>query len=371
MIKKRFVPFKVLLTTAALTVAMGSGNIYADELLNGFIIRDDVQARYTAQKDGAVTGILNMNSITSIKDVYGDWVLIQEGDISGWVNNQNLFIKTETNKLVSFGRVNATILNVRQEPSLGAPIIGKLSMGDDVFITNISEDWFYVKNDLIEGWVFAPYVNVTLQDKKGKVLLNDEVVEVNRGNITSRENLVTSEENTEEAPVIKIEGDVKILDFKEGEYYIKDQKDVYAWVDAQGVEITQTLVENAQNNNEIVQISKEHLGKPYKWGANGPNSFDCSGLTRYVYSQVGIQLPRVSRDQAKVGQAVSRSDLIAGDLIFFDTSGSMNNVITHVGIYIGNNEFIHASSSRSGKSVIISTLNSFYSSRFVSARRVK
>ena len=391
MIGKRVMPFRVLLTTAAITVAMSSGSVYADEVLNGFIIRDNVQSRYTAQNDGAVTGTFNMSDVTNIKDVYGNWVLIQDGDVSGWVESQNLFIKTESNKLVSFGHITASILNVRQEPDLGAAVIGKLSMGEDVFILDISGDWFFIKNDSIEGWVFSPFVNVELQDKKGKIIPKDEAIEVSRGNETTREPLDTQDmaevsrgNETAREPIDKqetpekvtkiegIEGNVDILDFKDGEYYIKDEKGTFIWMDAQGVALSDSVTEGTPENDKIVQLAKEHLGKPYKWGGNGPSSFDCSGFTRYVYNQVGIQIPRISRDQGKAGQAVKRSDMIPGDLIFFDTTGSMNYVISHVGIYMGDNQFIHASSSSSGKYVRISSLeSSFYNSRFVSARRVK
>ncbi|MEG0180908.1 MAG: C40 family peptidase, partial [Peptostreptococcaceae bacterium] len=92
-----------------------------------------------------------------------------------------------------------------------------------------------------------------------------------------------------------------------------------------------------------------------------------SGFTQYVFKNAAsVNLPRVSRDQSRFGQAVSKSNLQKGDLIFFDTDkdGSVN----HVGIYMGNNEFIHASSG-AGK-VVVSQFNSYYNSAFTNARRV-
>ncbi len=363
MIGKRFVTLKILLISAAVTLAVNSGNVYAEELLKGLIIQDDVQSKYTAQNDGTVTGTFNMNAVINVKDVYGEWVLIEKENISGWVKNHNLFIKTDTEKLVSFGHITATILNVREKPDLNASMTGKLAMGDDVFILDISEDWFYVKNDKVEGWVFSPYVNVRLQDKKGKMVYKKEAEEVSRGGSSSRD-LV----NTPDAPSLEKEQEIEILDYKDGEFYIKDEKSTLKWVTAGGIVISDPIMENER----IIQIAEKYLGKPYKWGATGPYSFDCSGFTKYVFNQIGIQIPRVSRDQAKAGRAVNRSDLQAGDLVFFDTTGSMNNVITHVGIYMGNNQFIHASSSRSGKYVRISSMEkSFYNTRFVTARRYR
>ncbi|MGI6563906.1 MAG: peptidoglycan-binding protein [Clostridia bacterium] len=119
----------------------------------------------------------------------------------------------------------------------------------------------------------------------------------------------------------------------------------------------------------IVAYAKQFLGVPYVYGGNGPNSFDCSGFTRYVYAHFNITLPRVAADQRAVGYEVSRSELRPGDLILFTSPGSGSG-IGHVGIYIGNGEFIHASSG-SAMSVCISSLNSsYYTNRYVTARRI-
>jgi len=120
---------------------------------------------------------------------------------------------------------------------------------------------------------------------------------------------------------------------------------------------------------KIVQIAKKKLGKKYVWGASGSNAFDCSGLTTYVCKLNGIKLPRRAIAQSKVGKYVPRNQLKPGDLIFFDTSKRRRGYVNHVGIYIGNGKFIHASSAK--HKVIITSLNKpFYSQRFKVARRV-
>ena len=109
---------------------------------------------------------------------------------------------------------------------------------------------------------------------------------------------------------------------------------------------------NANNNNntvstkanEVIAYAKTLLGKPYVWGAQGPNSFDCSGFTYYVFkNKAGIVLPRTSSAQSKYGTYVSKSNLKAGDLVFFDTNGANDGNVSHVGMYIGNGQMIHAS----------------------------
>ncbi len=125
-----------------------------------------------------------------------------------------------------------------------------------------------------------------------------------------------------------------------------------------------------KGSRSVIREAKKYLGKRYVWGAEGPNKFDCSGFTQYVMRKSkGVKIPRVSRKQAYYGKYVSRKNLKPGDLIFFDTSRRRRGYVNHVGIYIGNNKFIHASSAR--HRVVITSLNRpFYRSRFKWGRRI-
>jgi LysM repeat protein len=125
-----------------------------------------------------------------------------------------------------------------------------------------------------------------------------------------------------------------------------------------------------RGNYRIVRYAKRFLGTPYVWGATSGRAFDCSGFTQYVFRKVkGKNIPRVSRRQAYYGKYVRRPDLIGGDLVFFDTSRRRRGYVNHVGIYIGNHKFIHASSAK--HRVTITSLNKpFYSRRFMWGRRI-
>ena len=108
------------------------------------------------------------------------------------------------------------------------------------------------------------------------------------------------------------------------------------------------------------------MGCKYVYGGNGPNSFDCSGFTKYIYKQFGVTLNRSSKDQVNNGVAVSKSNLQQGDLVFFSTNGVYP---THVGIYIGDGNIVHASTAKDG--VKISSLNtSYYTTNSFAARRI-
>ncbi|NLG87576.1 MAG: LysM peptidoglycan-binding domain-containing protein [Firmicutes bacterium] len=122
-----------------------------------------------------------------------------------------------------------------------------------------------------------------------------------------------------------------------------------------------------RESNTVVDLAKAHLGKPYCYGGSGPSSFDCSGFTAYIYAQVGQTLPHNAAAQANYGQPVAKSDLIPGDLVFFGYYGSAS--IQHVGIYVGGNNFIHASS---GAGVVKqdSLAENYYFNNYKGARRL-
>ncbi len=124
-----------------------------------------------------------------------------------------------------------------------------------------------------------------------------------------------------------------------------------------------------KNKAKLISISKKQLGKPYLYGAKSYQSrnFDCSSFTQYVYKKMGYNLPRTSRQQAKIGRKVSIKQLEKGDLLFFYNKKIRD--IGHVAIYIGNNRFIHSSSAK--KKVVITVFKGYYRRNFVRAKRVK
>lgn len=119
---------------------------------------------------------------------------------------------------------------------------------------------------------------------------------------------------------------------------------------------------NPQGDNEIINTAKSFLGTPYQWGGTSPSGFDCSGFTQYVLAQNGKSIPRTSQEQFASGQAVDKSQLQAGDLVFYG-----NGEATHVGIYEGNNKIIH--SPHTGDVVKESDFSTYWTSAYLGARR--
>ncbi len=126
------------------------------------------------------------------------------------------------------------------------------------------------------------------------------------------------------------------------------------------------LTDEEYLRKEIVRTANQYLGVHYRWGGQSPGTgFDCSGLTMVVYRLNGLELPRSSRQQWKAGRPVHPGQLSKGDLVFFATSGGRR--VSHVGIYVGNNKFLHAPSS--GRKIRISSMsNKYYKSRYLGAR---
>lgn len=131
------------------------------------------------------------------------------------------------------------------------------------------------------------------------------------------------------------------------------------------------IIVKVSSTKKVEKYAKEKLGQEYVWGATGPLTFDCSGFTRDVFhSTIGIKIPRVSRDQAKIGTLIEYKKLKRGDMVFFDTEKKYSGKVNHVGIYLNNGNFIHASSAK--KKVIITNFKKkpFYKKRFLWGRRV-
>ncbi len=133
--------------------------------------------------------------------------------------------------------------------------------------------------------------------------------------------------------------------------------------------IQKPTVKYQPNTKNLDKMVKKLQGRPYVWAEEGPNNFDCSGYTYYMYGSMGIEIPRVAREQAKNGKEIRMNELIYGDLIFFDTEVKRRGRITHVGMYLGNGWFTHASTTK--YEIVYSNLSTsaYYKKRLRICRR--
>ena len=264
------------------------------------------------------------------------------------------------------GTVTADALNVRSGPSTSYSITTKLYKGDKVEILETSNGWHKIKasNGKI-GWVSGDYIKVSsgsTSQTSYKATVTATSLNVRSGAGTSYSVITKLSKGT----VVDV-----LESASNGWKKIKTSGGTTGWASgsylANGV-VEQPSTPSTNKVQAVIDLAHKQLGKPYVWGAEGPNSFDCSGLIYYVYKNAaGITLPRTSSAQYSAGVAVSRSNLKEGDLIFSSTDGTGN--ITHVAIYVGDGQMIHAP--RNGKNVEkVSINNSYWNKAYVGARRV-
>lgn len=239
---------------------------------------------------------------------------------------------TELNKT---GYVKAEGLKVRKEPNTTSEELDSLKKNDKVEIIGQTGNWYQIKINGGTGYVSAKYISDT------------KVAETtSRSGNTLKNSTTTTVKETEQ----------------------KTETPATTATTATTSTAISTQSASGTTGTAVVSYAKQYLGCKYVSGGSSPSTgFDCSGFTTYVYKHFGISLNRSSRDQIKNGIAVAKSDLQPGDIVIFNNSG--NTSIGHVGIYIGNGNFIHAANSREGV-VITSLSSSYYQKRYVGARRV-
>ncbi|MGL4913828.1 MAG: NlpC/P60 family protein [Romboutsia sp.] len=181
---------------------------------------------------------------------------------------------------------------------------------------------------------------------------------------------VRSGPSTKYKVIAKVNKDTKVsvLKSSNGWSQVRLSNGANGWLSGKYLTVQQNDLNTSNAKaDKVVAVAKQQIGKPYVWGASGPSSFDCSGLTSYAYkTAINHKLPRTSKEQSKVGTTISKSNLQKGDLIFF---GSSSKNINHVGLYIGNSQMVH--SPKPGEKVRIDNINSsYYSKRFVIAKRM-
>ena len=282
--------------------------------------------------------------------------------------------------------VEGDTLYLRREASTQSDIITSAVKGDQVEITGQAVDgWYPVLYGEYAGYMSGEYLRVTLNTSAAP----DEEIppapaetavaavseteaassmvygRVTASNLNLRASASTEAEKTGSAPYGAL---VEIWDAADGWYKIVYNGDTayasadYVLYDVNPFETFETT------GDKIIDMAEQYLGTKYVYGASGPSSFDCSGFTSYVYKQFGIALNRSAAGQTQNGTYVSRSDLQAGDLVLFRHSGS-SKVATHVGLYVGNGQFIHASTN--DYQVRYDNLDSrYYSGIFIGGRHV-
>ena len=345
----------------------------------GTVTADALNVRSGPSTSYGITTKLYKGDKVEILETSNGWYKIKasNGKI-GWVSGDYIKVSSGSTSQPSTSTTKATVtatsLNVRSGAGTSYSVITKLSKGTVVdVIESASNGWKKIKTSGgTTGWASGDYLttgsvgnsstNNSTSQTSYKATVNTDSLNMRKGAGTSYSVITKLSKGT----VVDV-----LESASNGWKKIKTSNGTIGWVSgsylANGV-VEQPSTPSTNKVQAVIDLAHKQLGKPYVWGAEGPNSFDCSGLIYYVYKNAAsITLPRTSSDQYSAGVAVSRSNLKAGDLIFSSTDGTGN--ITHVAIYVGDGQMIHAP--RNGKNVEkVSINNSYWNKAYVGARRV-
>ena len=281
------------------------------------------------------------------------------------------------------GVITGDIVNVRKYPTTDHEVLSKAFSGDEFTVTSQCGDWYGIDFNGEDAFVYKDYLRGDNLESAKTVEIDipeympsygeDETYET-YAIVTSSTGLRLRSQPTTESAILTVFNFGMTMDVleKQGDWTKVSLDGVIGYVASEYVDLNFGVrPENPFTRGQhIVEFAKQFLGTPYAWGgASLTKGSDCSGFVYSVMKNFGVVLNRSSSGQYGDGVNVQKSELQAGDLVFFDTDG--NGRISHVGIYMGNNQFIHSSSSRRTWGVTVSSLTEdYYRRTYLKACRV-
>ena len=265
---------------------------------------------------------------------------------------------------IGVGATTGSSLRLRSEPNTSSTTVTYLDKGVAVSILAKLDGWYKVSFEGYTGYVSADYL---VEDQDG--------VFTSYGRVNSDGVNVRAAASTDSGVAATLSKDtyLTVNGFTDGWYSVTCKYGTTGYVRSDFVDLTTDSSSGSEMGKNVVATAKQYLGTRYVYGGASPSGFDCSGFTMYVYQQYGYSLPHTATGQwqSSTGTKVSRSDIQPGDLVFFcDPSRSNGKACSHAGIYIGDGQFIHSSSSRCGGVIISSLYDDYYNTYYVGAKRL-
>ena len=251
-------------------------------------------------------------------------------------------------------------LRLRSQASTSSDVLSTAHNGDNVVVIRQVGNWYLVNYNLKIGYMHSDYI--TFKER--------ENIELGYGSVDPYLANIRSGPSTSSGLVDQAGSGAKvfIFGFNCGWYKVQ-YNGLTGYIRSDLLELTEKPKTNTGGavsaGQQLVDLAKQYLGTPYVWGGTTPSGFDCSGFTQYLCKQLGYTIKRTAAQQLSNG--VSVTSLQVGDLVFFNNTYSSSLAATHVGIYTGDNQFIHAAA---GGVKITDLSDSFYASRYVGARRI-
>ncbi len=307
----------IISTEESASLPIDDGNTY------GYVVSPAADLHSDLGEYSPVATVLMKDTRIRLLAYDGVWYKASTADgITGFVNVGHIAhsvdgIPMEVVPNISTGYIDASALNIRSSTGVGHDILTTLPKGSAVTLLAYDGHWYKLQLENGEiGYASADYISLTPVNSYTPSVANTALPQ-----------------------------DTQVIDS-----YREPTEDEIAL------------------GEEIIESAYEYLGVPYRYSASGPDSFDCSGFTMYVMALNDISLPHQSGRQYTYGFPVSVDNLIAGDLVFFNSAS--NQGVAHVGIYISDGKFIHASSGSAYSVTISSLYDDYYTRHYLGARRV-
>lgn len=291
-----------------------------------------VNASSLRLRAGASTGTSTLayayrDEVVIVLDKVGSWYKVSYNNQQGYMHSDYLKVSTVKNVELGYGKVNGNSVNMRSGPGTGYAIKTQANSDALAYVIGFNRQWYKVIYGDLICYIRSDYLDMT------------EIPYDNRAS-------------------------------KKEPIFFKNGVSTGVAPNAAALKASANYIVSGSAStvlrNRVVSTAKQYIGVPYVWAGTSPSGFDCSGFTQYVFKACGMTIPRTCQDQYTLGTYVSKENLQPGDLVFFQNTYKTG--ISHVGIYVGDGMFIHASSS---KGVTISNLYStYYINHYYGARSV-
>ena len=375
--KEGYVSGEYLTGTTATDVALGTGTVKCSSSVNFRSAPNTSSTSYGELKNGTKVNVVGVSSgwykVTyngKTGYIHPDYITLASSSAGTAIAPSN----TVTSTTGTAGTVKcSSSVNLRSEANTSSSILAELKNGTAVTVVSTANGWCKVTYSGKTGYIKQDYVsttgsasnNTSASTGTAAVVKCSSTVNFRSAASTSSTILGELKNGTAVTVLSTSNGWSKVSYAGKAGYISAD----YLVTASSGTAIspsnTAASVSISAKRQSVLNYAAQFLGVPYVYGGSTPSGFDCSGFTSYVFKNTVGSIPRVAQAQYDATSRVSRDDLLPGDLVFF---GSSTSSISHVGIYVGSNQFIHAPST--GDVVKYSSLTGSYATRYQGAGRV-